>query len=425
MVKFVVILLLVFSSSVFAADDKVFSFSFGPVSIGEARVPISVNDFEVLVKSTNDRVQAVIESESVQWVRGEHNILSPRARVLIKVKGDASLLHLEYQGKDILLQKRNENEAQSTLYISLFYPESIRIVERDAGIGEIILRPKKTQKISKKKSKLIDYSCAPYHLLIEGLDQDYLSVSCRLGRIGNFGDEKPLLEVYWTSTNTHLLDGNSPPYVAVLTDSSPVVTKVKTINGEDEDVIIKANLPDRLYRLRTALGLGPYSFVSKEGQLEHKASTAPAGMLYANLMLTEGSSFRAFDALVSQKSLFNNAGFYFAYDLGSAFDQRVMVTALLGLQSLSYRFSSQHKTRTNLIYPQGVEVVLKHFWGIENSNLIYGMFISPSKNEDYKNIWIRYGKRVFGEINYISWSDEKRSASMWGLSIGFPFVSFF
>lgn len=409
----------------YATDEKVFSFSFGPVSIGEARVPISVKDFEVSINAPQERVRVEIESDSIQWIRADQNILSPRARVFLLIKGDASNLHLKYQGREVLLQQKSETEAFSTIYVSLFYPESIKIFEREKFLGEVVVKPKMTQKVSQKKSKLIDYSCSPYNLSIEGIDQDYLSVSCRLGRMGHFGNEKPFLEVNWTATNVHLLDGSSPPYVAILTDSSPVITKVKSSSGEEDKVVLKANLPDRLYRLRTALGFGPYSFSSADEGEKNKSPLAPAGMLYANFMLTEASSFRAFDALVSQKSFFNNAGLYFAYELGRAFDQRVEIVALLGFQSLSYRYKRGASMNTSIIYPQGVELVLKHFWGIENRDLVYGMFISPSKNEDYKNLWLRYGRRVFGEVNYISWSENKRSASMWGLSVGFPFMSFF
>ena len=44
---------------------------------------------------------------------------------------------------------------------------------------------------------------------------------------------------------------------------------------------------------------------------------------------------------------------------------------------------------------------------------------------DYKNIWIRAGKKYFWELNYIQWSQNGRSAKSFGLSVGIPFMSFF
>jgi len=417
--------LLFWSSFTPSADENVFSLSFGPVSIGEARVPISVSDFEVGMDIPSEKISVSIEPESVQWVRGEQNILSPRARIILKIKGDPKLLHLSYQEKKIVLQAASKTEAFTTLYVSLFYPESLKVYEGEKYWGQIQVRPKVKQKTAFKKSKLIDYSCAPYNFEVKGLDQEYISVSCRLGRMGNFGSEKPFLEVYWTATNVRLLDGSSPPYVAILSDSSPVIVQMKYPDGQKAHIQLKAKLPKRSYRFKTALGFGPYTVTAQEGEEKNVAKLAPAGMLYAHFSLGESSSFRAFDALVSQKSFFNNAGLYFAYELGRAFDQRVEVVALLGFQSLTYRYDKNHLSDTQLIYPQGVEVVFKHFAGLENYDLIYGMFISPSKNEDYKNLWLRWGRRVFGEVNYISWSNQEKKVSMWGLSLGFPFVSLF
>jgi hypothetical protein len=53
------------------------------------------------------------------------------------------------------------------------------------------------------------------------------------------------------------------------------------------------------------------------------------------------------------------------------------------------------------------------------------MFTSLSGPYNYNNIWIRYGKSYFWELNFIEWKKENREASMFGLSIGFPIASFF
>jgi len=123
------------------------------------------------------------------------------------------------------------------------------------------------------------------------------------------------------------------------------------------------------------------------------------------------------------RSYFNNSGLYFSYDLASAFDERVLINALLGFQGLHYRFKSGDKTVFRLIYPQGFEVIYKHAFK-ENYNLTYGMFLSTG-NETYTNAWIRYGKKSFLEFNYINWGHQENEIKMWGLSVGIPFFNLF
>ena len=53
------------------------------------------------------------------------------------------------------------------------------------------------------------------------------------------------------------------------------------------------------------------------------------------------------------------------------------------------------------------------------------VFLSPSNDLDYKNIWIRWGKSYFWELNLIEWGQDNFKASMWGLSVGFPLKGFF
>ena len=80
-----------------------------------------------------------------------------------------------------------------------------------------------------------------------------------------------------------------------------------------------------------------------------------------------------------------------------------------------------------MIFPQGIEFLWKHAFGIKNYIVGGGGFASPSETVDYQNLWIRWGKDYFWELNYIYWGipEEDHNAKMWGLSIGFPFKPFF
>ena len=183
--------------------------------------------------------------------------------------------------------------------------------------------------------------------------------------------------------------------------------------------------PKRLKRLKTALGIGPYKFDTRLFGKKNEERLSLAAMLYANFYLSENTSIRGFDALVKEQSLFNNFGLYFAYLVGQALDNKIEVVPLLGLQALSFKFNDEHSTIHKLIFPQGVEIIYKHAFGLKNYSLVYGMFLNPSSREKYKNLWVRFGSGFFWELNLIEWELEEKFARMWGLSIGIPWLGFF
>ena len=195
--------------------------------------------------------------------------------------------------------------------------------------------------------------------------------------------------------------------------------------GEKSDVIIKAKLPKNIHRLKTALGLGPYLFEANDRLSYQNEKVAPAWMLYGNYELLNTTSIRFFNATVKNEALFNNGGVYFAYELANVFDGRFQLVPLLGFQLLSFDYNKSTATRHKIIYPQGFEAVYKHAFGLANWHLVYGMFISSSDEEPYKNLWLRFGKKWFGEVNYIEWQAGVYKVKTYGLSVGIPFLSFF
>jgi hypothetical protein len=92
---------------------------------------------------------------------------------------------------------------------------------------------------------------------------------------------------------------------------------------------------------------------------------------------------------------------------------------------VDYQYNSNSHSTSEQIFPQGFEFVYKHPFGNLNYKFSYGMFASFSGLYDYQNLWVRYGKNYFWELNYIEWQRDKKQASMFGLSIGFPIASFF
>lgn len=396
--------------------------SLGPVALGEKRIEINLKNFKIVKKRGSKKVRAKIIENSIQWVRSEDNLLIPRARMKILIEGDNEIT-LDYLGVNIIPSSFNKKYKESELFINLFNPGNIKVYQGKKEIESLTLI---TTGVANQKIKhLIDYSCVKHDLKIEGLDNEFLSVGCRMERTGKIGNERSRLRISWTNPNLFAPNGNTPPFVSFLTDKRPIQVTLYDKDGNKKLVKISANINKRYRRMKTAIGLGPYAFKSHSGNKDRASTVAPAAMVYSRFDLTEQSSLRAFDALIYRETIFNNLGAYFAYDLGNAFDHRLNLTALLGAQVLSFQFDQSTSFTNKLIYPQGFEVVYRHAFNMENYNLVYGMFISTQSEETYDNLWLRFGKGFFWELNYIRWARENESTTTWGLSIGIPTASFF
>ena len=155
-------------------------------------------------------------------------------------------------------------------------------------------------------------------------------------------------------------------------------------------------------------------------------------MLYGNFRLrTEDNlSLRAFEAAVGQSpartSFFNNLGLYFAYDAVRVLDARMHLTVLLGAQAVTFAPRGLARPAYNeVIVPQGFELSYPDAFGFKNKSLSGGLFLQPGTSKRYQNLWVRYGGRWFGELNYLSWRSNARFATMWGFSVGAPLAQFF
>ena len=421
LVIFLLPMLCMIASRMMAQESTMNALTLGPVTFGEDRVPISLSQ----VKMETDIPELIAESKfverSVQWVRMDSVLLIPRARFQLTLKVDPKDLILQYQGKSFVTQDKN-GQAYIELFIPLFFPGNIDVIVKGDYQGSIGFS---VDAKGKAKKQVIDYSCASSDLQITGIENDYLSAGCFMSRHGNFGNEKGTLEVRWAAPNYRLLDDSEPPYVLTLQPNMPARFTVKDRNGQERIVEIKANVPVRLPRIKTALGLGPYVLSSREGKDETPGLLAPSIMLYGKFDLSDTNSIRFFEAYFQQETLFNNFGFYYAYDVGAAFDRRILMSLNLGFQGVEFRHKSKGKLDNMIIFPQGIELTYRHAFGLQNYNLVYGMFLPTSMQEDYRNVWLRFGKRTFGEWNYLSWRRKDRFVQAWGISVGFPFVTFF
>lgn len=426
-----ILFLLVFSTVIFADDEDFISF--GNVQVGESRLDLKVSDFKInLNLSRNIKTKVVLKRNSIQWIRVNDVLLTPRARLAIYFIGNASDFTIKYREQSIIMQQ-SKNFAVTQFFVSLFQFDKAKIFYRGSQIGTISFHAKEN-KDKKRRTHLVDYSCSRNNIKIKGMDNEYISLGCRTQRIGKFGKEKPMTEILWSSANYKLLDNSEAPYLSVFMDSKPVKVKVKNQFNEIKEIEISARIPKRLHRLNIAYGLGPYAFNTTfardpKGVEEEEFETtqepiAPAFMIYSNFKLSKETSIRGFNAIVAKKSIFNNLGLYFASDLAKVMDNKLTITTLLGMQHLYFQYDSKSKIISEPIFPQGIEVNYNHAFGIENYLIGGGAFLSPSESYDYQNVWVRWGKGIFWELNYIYWKKDEFSAKTWGLSAGFFFGGF-
>lgn len=393
------------------------TFSIAKFSIGESRINLDLADFLVELEKKN--VQAGLIKNSVQWIRDENNLLTPRVLIGIIIKKNNPQIHVTYFDKKIIPNKKN-NFYYTQFFVDLFHPGEIIIHEGETILDKITIRSKGVTDARSKQ--LIDYSCSPFDLKILGIDSEYLSIGCKLHRLGKIGKELSRLEITMNSTNLRTINGDKPPFTIYLDDNSPVELQVIGQDEKIQTLKISAQFPKRQHRLKSAVGFGPYIHDSFKAEQSSKNNLGPSVMLYGKFDLTETSSFKFFDALIYSKTIFNNSGLYFSYDLAEVFDGRLLFNALLGMQGLHYKFDKNSETIANTIYPQGFEVVYRHFYGMENKHLTYGMFIGTGEHK-YINSWLRFGGAQFLELNYIKWAHRKDEIRTWGVSIGLPLFS--
>ncbi|EQC44236.1 hypothetical protein M900_A0313 [Bacteriovorax sp. Seq25_V] len=398
---------------------KDFSFSLGTLNLGEKRLSLNLDKVKVVKEKSNPDVSIRVVNNSTEWAREAGNILSPKALVSISVRSP-KVVSLKYESQVLLSQ--GEGVKNTVVYIDLYSPKPIEIFE-DERLIEIV-NFEFNAKSQNNEGVVIDYSCAPYGLEVEGIENEYATLGCVRERLGKIGSERNRIIVTAKVNKLRSPLNTSAPYFAILMNERPVITTLQNPN-EKLQVKLKAKFPKRANRVHLALGLGPYTFNTHDGDKAEKEEAAPALMIYSKLDISDVSSFRFFEALVYKKSLFSNTGLYFAYELATAFDNKVQIVPLLGAQILTYKFDSRSSTTNKIIYPQGFEASFNHALGIKNFNFTYGMFLSTQTNETYKNLWLRWGKKYFWEINYIKWARERKNAEMLGISIGIPIGKLF
>lgn len=421
--KYLYLIFLLFSLHIFGQDEVVSDISFGPVVLGENRIDLKSDDFQVVHKKhySNLSVRSNLLDDTLQWVRTNGVLLSPRMKLRIELNVQSGDIFLKHNSNTIFPVWKDKKMV-TEISVGLFLPNKIDIFYKDVNVHTLYVKP--AEKI-KGQRHLIDYSCAPYNLQLTGFDDDYLSVGCYLNKAGKIGHERGFLEVQMISPTLFTSNKSSAPFFFNLYSKSISKATFVDDKGKEKQVRVSATISERAHRLKTAVGFGPYSFTTRyEGHGASTNITSPI-MLYGKFDMTLKTSLRAFDALFYDKNFFNNFGLYFAYDVGEAFDKRFIATPLLGIQAITHKSKFRNGNYSKIIYPQGIEFLYRHAFGKKNLNIVYGMFFSPSSEENYKNVWVRAGKKIFYELNYFSWKEGARYSKAYGFSLGIPLAQFF
>jgi hypothetical protein len=198
-----------------AQRQKIDPISFGPVNFGEDRIPIELTSFKV-IQNGQYEIKAMMVPNSIQWIRLDQTVLIPRALMEISFLGKNHFKYTwEYANQRITpMYNESDQRFRAQIFISLFESFPLELYEDEKVVQTIRLKP-----APKKYSHLIDYSCAPYSVEVEGMRRDYLSLGCRIQKVGKFGDERPYLEILFTSASYRLKDNSEPPYLAIFHQS--------------------------------------------------------------------------------------------------------------------------------------------------------------------------------------------------------------
>jgi hypothetical protein len=397
--------------------DPAHTFGETIVAYDEHELPITPDHFDIEVEW--DGAESIpmfirFSRNSLIWKRQQNGNKFPQLTLSLNMK-EQDDIQLSYQGRTFV-PERKEN-AHIAIDVDVFTNEPVKIGRAGKLLGRIAVKP--MPEIRAQHFVYIDPSCLPYFVQLDNPVDFYSSLSCEFHPNK---DRKGVLNVAFAPAESRLAGKFEPPYTVQLSGDAQARLRL-ALRDEVHEISIRAKVPEYVARFKSALGFGPYRFLTARGGDERAYHTAMSYMLYARYDLTESTSLRFFDALIDSGGFFNNAGGYFAYNAGSTDDGRIAVFPLLGFQGISFRNHKSDPLFQQIIFPQGFEVVYRHAFGLHNYHLIGGMFLSTASTGAYENAWLRFGRKYFWELNWISWSYLERRSHSFGLSVGIPILS--
>ena len=239
--------------------------SIGDYNIGSDPIALDLNDFHFQFK--DPRIKSVFIQNSLYWNRSEKNLVTPMIMIQITINQTLKPIQIKFADQ-IIIPMQKEGESISQIYINLFNLPPIEIFEDSKKIDEISIYSVSLSNLRKQKV-WIDHTCLPYQLHFSGIETEYVSIGCKLDRVGSFGQEKPRLDVSFISTNVLAGDEKSLFDHSALTfyfnESSEIQTELfHKIEKKKIPLRLSAVLPEKISRIKLAVGIGPYSYTASQ-----------------------------------------------------------------------------------------------------------------------------------------------------------------
>lgn len=389
------------------------------LSASAAVLEHEVPQFKSVFRPEAPEVKAKLIEKTIEFVRRD-SLPLPKGLVKVESSLPAAQLSLRYKNEIHGFHQGPNGKAVSFYYATPFGAEKARVFYQGKPLSSLSFTPIP----GKAKTTIVDPSCFPYNVDVEGMEKQYISLGCKKQIVGNPGDENIVLQILWTAPGWKPLGSEEGVHTLNLYGKVRAEVAVENERGETRTFALKASAPKDRKRLGVALGFGPYHFLSQNGSVTYDEGSQFMYMLYAGLALTEKHSFKLFDAYIQKEATFNNFGFYFSSDIAKILDDRLVFNTLLGFQHLLFELPEGESQR-KIIYPQGIEMILSHPFGLKNYKLMLGGFVGAGGGQEYNNVWIRFGKGMFYELNYLKWSEDETNAEAIGLSVGIPLFSAF
>lgn len=395
-------------------------------------------------------VEARIGRESLQWVRLTDVLLLPRGRLLVSARGIQGGI-VSNAGFSQVFDDEGGPAGQgetgkagaplmtAEIPVALISGEVNPIelrVRRDGQElrGKLRIRFNPQDK-SLERRIVRDAACSRFGVEVDSrdmADDEWVFFGCRMNVVGGDEHRTSALElyVYWDNVGQRIeINGVETP--ASSTSLWPLRLRshpgVITLRAGKHVMKVRYQLPARMQLFSMGMGLGPYSYVY-EGEREELAKPAiPYLTLYGSFFLNETFRVVGFNATAFSGLGYSDLGMYLSTENLKLFDKRLILNLLLGAHVVGFR--SQGNTYLVMGAPQGFELIALDFLKRSNNLSLGGFIYPPIGGKSYYNLWVRWGGRIFGEFNFISWQEMLRDQRIYtrsmGLSVGFPLFKLF
>ncbi len=408
-----------------------------------APIELSTSDFTVEWDEKPDSgLSAALEPGSLEWVRVQDVLVLPRARLKIIARSAQNGI-ITTGGHSQLMTSLANKGIGSVVPVALIggttasdNPIDVEYVENGAKKRRTLhihFRPRARAVSAPWIS--VDPSCSKFDVQL-AFDHppsanQWIYVGCqRVVTQSTHGRANSLdLMIFWEGASAIQISDVPATPLAASTWSIRLGArpgKIILTTPQQQSLSLSYQLPHRFHLGALSLGLGPYSFHFDSGS-QHASSLTPILTLYGSYVLSDSARVVMFDAAGLNSWLYNDFGLYISTENVRALDRRLGVRFMLGGHAIGFKSNGQYHFIPGI--PQGFELTLTDALQ-RGATLAAGGFLYPSINgKAYNNLWLRWGRSIFGEINYISFvenpNDQRTFSKSVGLTVGFPVLSFF